>query len=241
MKLPAFLAGRARHALPIAFGGISLLALVLYLVPCATGANALNSDAVGTARIPAVNGILKQVEPGFVLLAGDSHMELYGSPSLACKKNVVNVGVSGVGVRFYSGFLGQLSFSSKPSAAMLTIGTNDLLRKKKPTSDSTRARWEEDARRTVAALRAIAPKVVVNAVPPIGESLNKVIDSDGVKVYSEILSGICSAVQGCVYKDPFAKTRSFNFGIARPGTMADELHLSNYRRAYSSLDDELCG
>lgn len=243
MKIPSTLtsfARRGRHALPILFGGAAFLGLALYLVPCVTGAKALNADDYGRAKIPAVNGVLQRMEPGFVLLAGDSHMELYGTPALACGKAVANVGVSGVGVRFYSGFVDQIAVPAKPSVAVLTIGTNDLLRKKRPTSDATRTRWEEDARKVVVALRGMAPKVVVNAVPPIGESLDKVIDSDGVKVYSDVLSGICSAVQGCVYKDPFAKVRSFKFGIARPGTMSDELHLANYRRAYSSLDDELC-
>ena len=232
--------GRGRHLLPIAFGIVSMACLVGYLVSLTAGAQAMNAQAYGVAKTPIVNGHLQRVDRDYVLFAGDSHVELYNPPPTTCGRATVNAAIGGLGVKPYSEFLAGLSFPRKPSAVMVTVGTNDLFRKKAPTSARTRDQWEADAKALLARLRELAPVLVVNALPPFGEPLANVLDPDAVKLYSDILSRACGEIRGCVFRDSFVGIRSQRFGIARAGTMADELHVRDYRRAYSLVDADIC-
>lgn len=231
---------RGRHLFPLAFGVVSVIALGTYLISLSAGAEGVNAQEYGAAKTPIVNGHLQRVERDYVLFAGDSHMELYNASGTMCGRAIVNAAIGGLGVRTYMEFLKGLQFPRKPSAVALTVGTNDLFRKKSPTSEASRARWETDARALVSRLREISPVVVVNALPPFGETLLKTLDDDAVKVYSETLKGVCSTIAGCVYRDPFAAIRSDRFGVAVKGAMSDELHVRDYRKSYAALDADIC-
>jgi hypothetical protein len=86
---------------------------------------------------------------------------------------------------------------------------------------------------------SISPRVIVNAIPPVGPELRGHFDIAAIETYSLRLREICGAVN-CEFVDPFAALRSAEFGISTPGSMGDTLHLASYRQAYGTIGAQIC-
>ena len=192
-------------------------------------ANAIPS-AKETARqaLPAMAAELARAPKDFVLIAGDSHA---AALQLPCE--TVNVAVGGLKVRDVRAHLSALPTRTEPSALLLVVGTNDVLRKHSPLDGAEE--WAAQVRQTIRRFR----KVVVAAIPPVGSELIGVFDPEAIRVYSDHLETMC-AQDGCLYLDPWKETRSRLFGEAKRGAMADTLHLADYSGPGRILADVVC-
>ena len=191
-----------------------------------------NAEAYARQRIPVINAKMRDTAPGFILFAGDSHIDLYRQPSALCGRDTVNAGLSGTNSEVYATALEQLTFPHKTTLAALTIGTNDLLRKRKPDSESCKANIE----RILNTFEGKADLVVATAIPPINEQLARYFNLDAIESYSTTLAGVCARFERCIYQDPYKDLRhAEEFGLAKPGVMADGLHAKSYRDIYERL------
>lgn len=184
------------------------------------------ADVYAMARRPIIRHLMADAGKGQILLAGDSHMELFPSNPLMCGRRVVNAGVSGANAAVYGRFMDGLDLSHA-HAVILTMGTNDLLRKARATPERFRGRVApllQQASRQVAVL-------VVTAIPPISETLRRLMQIEQVGVFSGILRETCAQLPNCLYIDPFAPIRDpHQFGLAVDGAMSDGLHVAGYER-----------
>jgi hypothetical protein len=191
-----------------------------------------NAEAYARQRIPVINAKMRDTTPGFILFTGDSHVDLYRQPSTLCGRDTVNAGLSGANSKVYANALEQLTFPHKAALAVLTIGTNDLLRKRKPDPEF----YEANIERILTTLEGKADLVVATAIPPIDEQLARYFNVDAIESYSKTLAGVCARFESCIYQDPYKDLRhAEEFGLAKPGTMADGLHAKSYRDIYERL------
>jgi len=190
-------------------------------------------------RLIAVQVHLDAAPAEYVFLAGDSQAELQSPSERPCGREIVNGGVSGATAAVYADLLRSLRFPVRPRAAVLTIGTNDLLRKNDPLSADASARFEKAAGAIVATLKAAADEVVVTALPPVGRELDRWLEPAAVGRYSARLKALCERL-GCRFADPFEALRDGDTGFAKPGAMRDGLHLSAYRPVMRALEPALC-
>lgn len=198
---------------------------------------ALNARRYAASRLPVINAHLQQAAAGYVIWAGDSNAELFQAPALPCGREVVNAGVSGATTGVYAEMAEKLE-SARGHAAVLTIGTNNLLSKKRPLDPAAVDRFERDVSRIIDALRARADTVVVTAIPPVQDMEAGVVDTDAVRAYSQRLEAICDRGR-CAYEDPFAAVRAKAFGIAKPGASVG-IHLEDYRASLEPLLERIC-
>ena len=196
------------------------------------------TDAIAW-RLPVVNAHLADMPGGYIFLAGDSHIEL-ANISRFCGRPAVNAGLSGATAERYRGFLQQMRFPTRPGLAVLTIGTNDVLRKKTVRGAPAAERFEREVLQLLGMLKAQAPEVVVTAIPPVGGSMASFIDPEAIRAYSKRLEALCAREKGCRFVDPFSILRESDSGAALPGAMRDELHLSSYRSAFERLEKAVC-
>jgi hypothetical protein len=199
----------------------------------------LSVETYGRARVEVIRRHLAEAARGYVFIAGDSHAELFTADYIPCGGRAINGGISGATAATYAALLEQVSFRRPPATIVLTIGTNDLLRKKTPGRPENTERFLRDVRTLIERFQAAAPRVIVNAIPPVGEGLRDVIDTAAIETHSRRLQGLCGAMN-CEFADPFVTLRAAEFGIAKPGAMGDMLHAASYRRAYGEIGDEIC-
>ncbi len=199
----------------------------------------VNVRAYAQSRLYAVQAHLDESPAEYVFLAGDSHAELQPPAQRPCGLELVNGGVSGASAPLYADLLATLRFPVRPRAAVLTIGTNDILAKNNPREAAAAARYEAAATRIIRHLSSITDRLVVTALPPIGRALGGRLDPLAVADYSDRLRTLCARL-GCRFADPFAAIRDGTTGFAKPGTMRDGLHLSAYRPALAALGPALC-
>ena len=190
-------------------------------------------------RLVAIQVHLDEAPPGYVLIAGDSHAELQSGAERVCGAETVSAGVSGAGAGAYADLLARLTFPTRPSAAVLTIGTNDLNRRRDPTGAGAAAAFEGAVLALVGRLKALTDTVVVTAVPPIGRDAAGRLDAAAVGDYSARIRALCRRA-GCTYADPFADLREEDSGLARDGALRDGLHLARYRPVLRALAPSLC-
>jgi hypothetical protein len=191
-----------------------------------------NARAYSRQRIPVINAKVRDTAPGFILFAGDSHVDLFRQPSTLCGRDTVNAGLSGANAEVYANALEQLTFPHKAGLAVLTIGTDDLLSKREPDPEAYKERIE----RILNALEDKADLIVVTAIPPIDEELAQFFNLNAVESYSMTLADVCAHFKDCSYQDPYKKLRrAGSFGFAKPGVMADGLHAKSYRDVYKRL------
>jgi lysophospholipase L1-like esterase len=198
----------------------------------------LSSETYAGERLPLINAHLDEARKGFIFLAGDSHAELFNETYRLCGREIVNGGVSGAKSDLYRDFAPKLEFRSRPEAIVLTIGTNNLTRKRDPLAPSSQSAYERDVSQIVATFRKFAPRVVVTAVPPIS-SFRDSFEIPAVAAYSEKLRTLC-AREGCEFVDPFDSARERDGSTAQPGTMRDGVHLASYRAVQARLGEILC-
>ena len=178
------------------------------------------------ARIVAINSDLGEASPGYVLLGGDSHAELLGQ--LDCDdKSVVNAGIGGLSARHYAPHTNRMIAPQKAHAAVLIIGTNDIMCRSSPLKQRARTRFEASVTQILIWLSNNADNVFVLAIPPISGGGDFPRDLKAVHLYSQILEKLCKQY-GYRFADPFQNIRSSIFGLARPGALCDDVHLSNY-------------
>lgn len=179
------------------------------------------------ARLLVIREALRAAAPGYVLLAGNSHAEMLGHPDLG-GRSCVNGGIGGITADDYADALDRcVDDPAKAAVAVLFIGTNDLLRYRRPLHTEARHRFAADARRILLRLERWADCVVVAAVPPIG-ARNASHEAGAVAVYSESLEQLCEA-RGHAFIDPFDGMRAAAFpGRARSGLHEDGVHLAEY-------------
>ncbi|MEH3116464.1 MAG: SGNH/GDSL hydrolase family protein [Methylorubrum populi] len=215
--------------------GLCLLALV---APPGAPSPARRADRSvlehAAARRPVIAAALAEIAPGTVLIAGDSHAELAGDAGLSCAP-LVNAGLAGARAREVADGLSGLRRGGKARLGVLVVGTNDLLRVARPLSGEARTRFAAEAGAGLARLSAHAERVVVAAVPPLGEAAAARRDPAAVAVYSEILRALCRS-DNCRFADPFAAMRAGDSGLARPGLMPDAIHLADYSAMLDALD-----
>ena len=187
-----------------------------------------------------VDGHLAQARPGFILWTGDSHVELAMLPSLPCDRDQVSAGISGARMADTLAFIRALHVPQTASVAVLTIGTNDLLRKNAFSNPTKADAVIADAERAITTLKQQGAKtVLVNAPPPVSPTLAWAIDPEHVELLSRRLEEVCNR-QGCLFQDPFAELRSIQFGVAIAGATKDGQHLADYRHSYRHLVPHLC-
>lgn len=192
-------------------------------------ANAIPSAKEAAKKaLPAMAAELARAPKEFVLLAGDSH-----AAALRLPCDTVNVAVSGLKVGDVRAHLSELPAPVEPSAVLLVVGTNDVLRKHRPLNRTDE--WIAQVRQIIGRFR----NVVVTAIPPVGSELVALFDPDAIHVYSHRLENMC-AQEGCLYLDPWKATRSRLFGEAKRGAMADSLHLADYNGPGQIIADVLC-
>ena len=190
-------------------------------------------------RLIVVQVHLDEAPEAYILIAGDSQAELHSTAARACGREIVNGGVNGASAALYAELLPMLAVNTRPQAIALTIGTNDILRKNDPLSLDALARFEASASRIVTHLAKLSDRVVVTALPPVGQASHGRFDPLAVGAYSRQLEAICERL-GCVFTDPFAAIREGETGLARPGTMRDGLHLKAYRPVLQAMEPALC-
>ena len=190
-------------------------------------------------RAPVVSARSRQVEDGYVLIAGDSHAELAEPDPPSCGRRLVNAGVSGAKADDYAEFLDRVTLAHRPAVAIVTLGTNHLLRKRDPTGAAAADAYERDLERVVRALKESAGRVLVAAIPPAASAIDAFVDRAGVANLTGRQAALCARL-GCETVDPYAGYRDADFGTAKPGASRDGLHLSDYRPAYRAIDAALC-
>lgn len=186
-------------------------------------------------RLPEIRAALSGAGPGFVFLAGNSHAEIV-APALARRMPVVNGGIGGTSARGYAAQLDALPFGARAGTAVLFVGTNDILRRADPLSESTRAGFEDAAARIIDWLHAHADAVLVAAVPPLGPEAAAIRDPAAVDAYTAALRSLCGR-HGCRLVDPFARLRDGEPGLTTQAAPPDGLHM----RDYDTLAVELAG
>jgi lysophospholipase L1-like esterase len=199
----------------------------------------LNAETYGRQRVEVISRHLSEMPAGYVFVAGDSHAELFGPDYIPCGGKTVNGGISGAAIDTYLDLLRPVSFPTKPAVVVLTLGTNDLLLKKEPGKAGNQESFAKAAKALIRRFQSVSPRVIVNAIPPVGTELRGHFDTDAIETYSRHLREICGALN-CEFGDPFAALRSGEFGIATPGSMADTLHLGSYRQAYGGIGAQIC-
>lgn len=195
--------------------------------------------AYGNLRVFAINAHLANVAPGYVYLAGDSYMELYAPEPLPCGREIVNGGVGGSKSGEYLRFLDRIALQPPPAAVLLSIGLNSLLKKSDPSSPANIAAFRGSSDALIRRLGEGGAKIVVTAIPPLPERVEKKFDTEGLETYTQVLRDICKA-RGCTVMDVFKDARDGVFWRAKPDLSPDGLHLANLRQYYRTAYAELC-
>ena len=198
-----------------------------------------NASAYGEFRLNGVQYHLDEAEPGYVLFAGDSNAELRSPLDDLCGSRIINAGVSGASTPVYRKLLQRLTIRAKPRAAVLTIGTNNLILKKSPRAPETAAKFEDDIAAIVGKLRAATDTVIVTALPPIDRVVGDRLDAAAVGDYSARLAALCPRL-GYTYVDPFADLRDGTSGFSKPGVSREAVHLARYKPSLDAIAGVLC-
>lgn len=208
-----------------------------YLIGSPTSGRYVKRYLVGRARV--VSYQTSNFNDGYVLLAGDSNAELALPDKTSCGRKFLNAGVSGAQATDYLDFLDRLTFQRRPAVAVVTLGTNHLLRKLDPAGQAAGDRYESELAAVVERLSKIADRVMVAAVPPAGAALDKFLDRAGVIKLTQRQKLVCDRL-GCENVDPYASYRESEFALARQDATHDGFHLSEYATAYRAIDADLC-
>ncbi|WP_147046565.1 SGNH/GDSL hydrolase family protein [Methylobacterium gnaphalii] len=190
-------------------------------------------------RFSIVQQYLDEADPGFILFAGDSNAELHSTSGSMCGRTVANVATSGATTQSYADFFEKLSFPVRPRAAVLTIGTNDLNRKKDPRGARSGAAFETALDALLVRMRSITETVLVTAVPPVDHNTERSIDPLAVGDYSKRIQAACERL-GCRFIDPFASLREGDTGYGLANVNQDGKHLKRYKPVFNAIGASLC-
>lgn len=190
-------------------------------------------------RLGLLDAYLAQVGAPYVFLAGDSFVELYQPEPLPCGREVVNGGIGGLKVADYLRFGRKLHFATQPAVVLLSIGINDLFAKHGPARPGALDRFRASAEALIRDLQAGGAALLVAAIPPVSDGMERAFDTSAFEPYSEALRSACVRL-GCTFVDPYAAFRAGPFWRALPGSSRDGLHLTDLRGAFGTLREALC-
>lgn len=185
-------------------------------------------------RAQVIHTQLNSMGRGLVVLAGDSNAELHRMDDRLCGHEAINAGVSGVTAGAYSDLWSGFP-SFRAHAVVLSIGTNNLIRKQRNTAQD----FGIEATRLLRQVSAQSDAVVVSAIAPVDAALSRYIMVEETGAFSRKLEEACASLPNCLFVDLFADVRSRHaFGVAREGASADGLHLKSYEEPYE--ERKLC-
>lgn len=187
------------------------------------------------ARLPVIATDMLTSPSGAVLLAGNSHAEIAGHSGLPNCTPWVNAGIAGTKARNYRTAIERITAPARFRSAVLFIGTNDIMRRDKPLSQSSKSRFAADVSYILGWLRGRADEVIVAAVPPIGAAATRRREPAAVSVYSDILRRLCQS-SGCRFEDPFIGMRGDGNALAGDEALPDAIHLADYPAMLHNLN-----
>lgn len=183
-------------------------------------------------RRPGIRTALRAARPDSVLLAGNSHAEFIGTPDFGGRP-CINLAIGGSTAADCAGHLADFRLPVRCAAAVLIIGTNDILRWRHPERPRSLDRFEAEARRILKILEGWSAQVFVAAVPPVGARATG-RDPAAVAAFSNRLAVLC-AERGHGFFDPFAALRDGPGGLAGPGLYRDGVHCADYGRLAAEI------
>lgn len=171
-----------------------------------------------------------------IITVGDSHAVFLAQTARACPTIVVNAGVNGATSKRYIELLDTLRVREKARRAVVSIGTNDIFRKRATTA----AEFRSNAEKIVWAVSRISERVTVSAIPPIALASSDLFDDAKALEFSEILRSVCERHANCAFADPHRSYRNAErHGIGADEYLsADGVHLANYAALSEQL--EIC-
>lgn len=194
------------------------------------------------ARSAGIRAALRAATPDSVLLVGNSHAESIGTPDLGGRPSL-NIAVGGSTAADCARQLTDLHRTIlhradrrvpvRCAAAVLIIGTNDILRWRHPERVRSADRFAAEVRRILGFLEAWSGQVFVAAVPPVGEWATG-RDPAAVPIFSDRLAALC-AERGHGFFDPFAALRDGPGGLAGSGLYRDGVHMADYTRLAADI------
>jgi len=191
------------------------------------------------ARLGVINAHIAEATPGYILVAGDSNAEMINPAIRMCGRELVNAGISGSKIKDFVVRWRGLNFGNPPAAVLISIGTNDLHRKRNPLQAKYLAEFEKQAEILARQAMAASKAVFVMAVPPAERSMTA-YEPGAVVAFSERLKGVCERL-GCSFIDPFADARDGASGLAKAGGTRDGIHATSYRKAVTVMEPAVCG
>ncbi|EIZ86839.1 GDSL family lipase [Methylobacterium sp. GXF4] len=171
---------------------------------------------------------------GSILLTGNSHAALMGTPQIAGRPPCINIAAGGLTARSCVARLARLDPPARAAAVVLFLGTNDIRRSRHPERATTRRRFEADVRRVLVTLQEWAEHVFVAAIPPLGPNA-KNHDPAAIAPFSDRLARIC-AEGDYIFFDPFAAMRAPSGCLAISGIFTDGIHLADYPALTAEVD-----
>ncbi|WP_267359661.1 MULTISPECIES: SGNH/GDSL hydrolase family protein [unclassified Methylobacterium] len=169
-----------------------------------------------------------------MLLAGNSHAALMGTPQIAGRPPYINIAAGGLTARGCVARLAGLDPPARAAAVVLFLGTNDIKRRYHPEWATTGRRFEADVRRILLTFQEWAEHVFVVAIPPLGPSVTD-RDPAAIATFSDRLVRIC-AEGDYIFFDPFAAIRAPGGCLATSGLFADGIHLAEYSVLTAEVD-----
>ncbi|MCJ2136915.1 SGNH/GDSL hydrolase family protein [Methylobacterium sp. J-026] len=176
-------------------------------------------------RLPGIRATLRAAPNGYVALVGDSHAEFLGTPDFG-DRSCINLGVGGSTAADCARHLASLHSDARATAAVLFIGTNNILRWRHPARPAAADRFTDDVDRILQTLAAWAERIFVAAVPPIGPWTTG-RDPAAVMAFTERLRTLTEQ-GGFTFFDPFAGIRDGETGFALAGLHHDGFHMADY-------------
>lgn len=233
--------------------GRAVRILMAVAAVCALGAGFAPKGLLGTDRASADAAVLDAWEarlaearsglaaarPGYVVLMGDSNAQLVAVSDIPCPGDVVNFGVGGTGAAQYLALARRATFPDGGAAAVVNVGTNDLIRKRRPEDTAALDAYEHALSGIVGTVGPHVSRVVVNAIPPMAGRFSAKLMPELVEAYSLRAKAVCERL-GCTYVDPWAGIREGGFGAMRPDAAPDGLHPSNPGSYYAAQARHFC-
>lgn len=182
----------------------------------------------------AIRTTLAAATEGRVLLAGNSHAALMGTPQIAGRPPCINIAAGGLTARSCVARLARIDPPARAAAVVLFLGTNDIRRRRHPERATTGRRFEADVRRVLVTLQEWAEHVFVAAIPPLGHNA-KNHDPAAVATFSDRLARLCTEGD-YIFFDPFAAIRAPGGCLATSGIFADGIHLADYSALTAEVD-----
>lgn len=152
-----------------------------------------------SGRTVALAAQIQQARPPYRVVIGDSHAERLFLPSL-CGDPVIDAGFSGARTSEVARAAARLAFAQPAEAIVVILGTNDLLRRRRPAAPETMEAFRREYRRLLDGLRSHAGRLLAAPIPALDGERSEVARAFAVDLapaYDAIIAQECARV-GCV-------------------------------------------